>query len=213
MVTDTGETWGYKQDLSASVVVLTVLYHGQQSINGSSVSGSYQEYNLPGTGGAPTTTSYTGTAQAQNHLNLILGNGSTFNYSYDNSTAPTATLASLQGTWAGLLGNNLPGTAWQPDTLAVSGNSVSVPFPMGTSACKLTGTITQPLEESLDTYLFSGNFGSQCGVIGGVQIGGAALTGIISSDPPSVTGINQSALALFAVTTDKQVAMIFMGYQ
>jgi hypothetical protein len=79
---------------------------------------------------------------------LSLNNSSTFNYTYNNSPNPPLPLVSFQGTWAGLLGSNLPDTTWQPDWRERSDNRVFVPFPMGTSSCQLTGVIKQPVTGS-----------------------------------------------------------------
>jgi len=209
-VDDTGETWGYKMNQDVSTLIL---YHGQQSISGSSVSGSYLEYNLTGAGSAPITTSYTGTAQAKNYLNLVFGNSVTLNYNYNSTTPINQTLANFQGTWAGVAGNNLPGGALHADTMTVSGSSVS--FPKGANGCQVTGTITPQATITRGTeYIFSGYSSPQCGVIGGVQLGGATMKGVMAVIPQSITGTTiKNGLVLFVVTTDNQVGIMFIGYQ
>jgi hypothetical protein len=211
MVGNTGETWGYQINQGASGLFL---YHGQQAINGSSVSGSYLSYNLTGTPAAPASVSYTGTAQAQSYLNLTLSSGGMLNYPYLPVVAQTGTLANFQGAWAGSLYNNLPGNTYFPSTITVSGSSVSFPA-AGSSGCQVTGTLAPQSTFISDAgdYLFSGQFSLQCGVQGGVQVGGAAITGLMIYDPSSVIGGTQNMVMLYAVTTDQRVGMMFIGYQ
>jgi len=207
---NTGELWGYQINSDASTMFL---FHGQESINGARVAGSYMSYNLLAIG-APTSLSYTGTAQANSYLNLTFNNGGILNYSYFPVVAQTGTLSNFQGAWVGRAYNNLPGNTFFASTMAVSGSNVSLPT-AGPSGCQLTGTIApqSAFIGDVANYSFSGQFSAQCGVQGGVQVGGASVIGLLSYDPPSATGGTQNQLLLFAVTADQQTGMMFVGNQ
>jgi len=223
LVGTTGETWGTQIGQNGGTFFL---YHGQQTVSsggGPGIAGSYLSYDLahlpaPNTAAAPVSVSYTGqvqgTTQAQSSLNLVFDGGGALNYSYFNSVPQTGTQMDFQGSWAGSVRNNLPGSLTSPGTMVVLGNSVSFPA-AGPSGCQVTGNLTQPAPFIGDTamYLFSGQFSAQCGVQGGVQVGGASITGLVTADPASAVGGTQNLLMLYAVTTDQQVGMIFIGSQ
>ena len=152
-VLETGETWGV---YSSSGAIVGALFGNTTSLNGSSLSGSGTDFNIPSrTVGAGT---YSGTFSANSTIRVATSSGSTFSGTYVPAYDQPASIAALAGSFSG---QGVSGSSpVQNASIIVSASSnITVPATLG---CSASGTVA-PRPGGKNIYNLTVTFaGSTC---------------------------------------------------
>jgi hypothetical protein len=140
-----GSYWGIYADSAGGGFAVRGVLHGTASISGGTVSGDYTDSVVASLGG-PYKGTYSGSASAQQNLNLtyndfdVILSGANFSMSYDAIYNQSASLSAIAGDYLGVgfVGSTAGlGTPQSSGELVISGSS----FTLGTGPCAITGTI------------------------------------------------------------------------